>query len=183
MNRKIPFMMTAALLLGAATLPGVSVRAAEAADGVQAAATQEASPTLSDQFFRVEWTVSPGRDGNSRLTGYVYNQYGGCGRERAAPDQRGRYFGPCGLERDPARIRDRSRRGPRVLRCAGPEQPVLSGRRAVVRFPGTRKLRRHRLTWRRSARSKRAGRLRLFLTKDDIMDSQSAHPSEREEGS
>ena len=76
MNRKIPFMMTAALLLGAATLPSVSVRAAEAADGVQAAATQEASPTLSDQFFRVEWTASPGRDGNSRLTGYVYNQYG-----------------------------------------------------------------------------------------------------------
>lgn len=76
MNRKIPFMMTAALLLGAATLPGVSVRPAEAADGVQAAATQAASPTLADQFFRVEWTVSPGRDGNSRLTGYVYNQYG-----------------------------------------------------------------------------------------------------------
>jgi hypothetical protein len=76
MNRKIPFIMTAALLLGAATLPGVSVRAAEAADGVQAAATQAASPTLSDQFFRVEWTVSSGRDGNSRLTGYVYNQYG-----------------------------------------------------------------------------------------------------------
>ena len=76
MNRKIPFMMTAALLLGTATLPGVSVRAAEAADGVQAAATQEASPTLSDQFFRVERTVSPGRDGNSRLTGYVYNQSG-----------------------------------------------------------------------------------------------------------
>jgi hypothetical protein len=76
MNRKIPFMMTAALLLGAATLPGVSVRAAEAVDRVQAAATQKANPTLSDQFFRVEWTASPGRDGNSRITGYIYNQYG-----------------------------------------------------------------------------------------------------------
>ena len=32
MNRKIAFMMTAALLLGTATLPGVSVRAAEAAE-------------------------------------------------------------------------------------------------------------------------------------------------------
>ena len=76
MKRQIPFMMGAALLLGAATLPGVAVRAAEAADGVQAAVAQEASPTLSDQFFRVEWTVTPGRQGDSRITGYVYNQYG-----------------------------------------------------------------------------------------------------------
>ena len=76
MNRQIPFMIGAALLLNAATLPGVSVRAAEAADGVQVAATQEASPTLSDQFFRVEWTASPGGQGDSRITGYVYNQYG-----------------------------------------------------------------------------------------------------------
>jgi hypothetical protein len=77
MNRKIAFMMTAALLLGTATLPGVSVRAAVAAAGVQAtAATQKASPTLSDQFFRVEWTAKPGPDGSSRITGYVYNQYG-----------------------------------------------------------------------------------------------------------
>ena len=77
MNRKIVFMMTAALLLGTATLPGVSVRAAEAAAGVQATgATQKASPTLSDQFFRVEWTAKPGPDGTSRITGYVYNQYG-----------------------------------------------------------------------------------------------------------
>ena len=37
---------------------------------------RQASPTLSDQFFRVEWTVSPGRHGDSRITGYVYNQYG-----------------------------------------------------------------------------------------------------------
>jgi len=43
---------------------------------VQAAVAQEASPTLSDQFFRVEWTVSPGRLGDSRITGYVYNEYG-----------------------------------------------------------------------------------------------------------
>jgi hypothetical protein len=76
MKPQIPFMMGAALLLNAATLPSVLVRAAEAADGVQVAATQEASPTLSDQFFRVEWTVSPGRPGDSRITGYVYNQYG-----------------------------------------------------------------------------------------------------------
>jgi len=76
MNRKSPLMMAAALLLGVATLPGTAVRTAEAADGVQAAATQEARPTLSDQFFRVEWTVSPGRNGDSRLTGYVYNEYG-----------------------------------------------------------------------------------------------------------
>lgn len=76
MSHKIPLMMAAALLLGAATLPGVSVRAAEAADGRQAAATQEANPTLSNQFFRVEWTVSPSGHGGSRIAGYIYNQYG-----------------------------------------------------------------------------------------------------------
>lgn len=75
MNRKIAFMMTTALLVGAATLPGVSVPAAEAV-GVQPAAPQQAKPTLSDQFFRVEWTAKPGPDGHSRITGYVYNNYG-----------------------------------------------------------------------------------------------------------
>ena len=73
----LPWMV--ALLLGAGlttALPSGSLRAAEAAEGVPAAVTQETSPTLSDQFFKVEWTVTPGRQGDSRITGYVYNQYG-----------------------------------------------------------------------------------------------------------
>jgi len=76
MNPKIPFMMAGALLLGAATLAGAGVQTAQAAEMGQAAATQPASPTLSDQFFRVEWTVSKGQHGDSRITGYVYNTYG-----------------------------------------------------------------------------------------------------------
>jgi hypothetical protein len=34
-----------------------------------------AAPTLSDEFFRVEWTVRLGRHGDSRIIGYTYNQY------------------------------------------------------------------------------------------------------------
>jgi hypothetical protein len=29
--------------------------------------------TLASQYFRVEWTAGPERDGRSHLTGYVYN--------------------------------------------------------------------------------------------------------------
>jgi hypothetical protein len=75
MNRKIPFMMAVALLLGAATLPGVSVPPAAAEQHTQVTPAMGVAPTLSDEFFRVEWTVSPGRHGDSRIIGYIYNQY------------------------------------------------------------------------------------------------------------
>jgi hypothetical protein len=32
--------------------------------------------TLGDQYFHVEWTAEAARPGISRLTGYVYNDYG-----------------------------------------------------------------------------------------------------------
>ena len=79
MNRKDPFMMAVALLPGTGlttTLPGVSVQVAEAADGVQAAVTPGGEsnaprPVLSGRVDR-----QPGRPGDSRITRYVYNQYG-----------------------------------------------------------------------------------------------------------
>jgi hypothetical protein len=40
-----------------------------------AAALKQAA-TLGDQFFHIEWTADVGRPGVSRLTGYVYNDYG-----------------------------------------------------------------------------------------------------------
>ncbi len=40
-----------------------------------AAALREES-ALADRFFHVEWTAGAGRAGTSRITGYVYNDYG-----------------------------------------------------------------------------------------------------------
>ena len=40
-----------------------------------AAAIREES-ALADRFFHVEWTAGAGRAGMSRITGYVYNDYG-----------------------------------------------------------------------------------------------------------
>jgi len=32
--------------------------------------------TVADQFFHVEWSAAPGRDGQEWITGYVYNDFG-----------------------------------------------------------------------------------------------------------
>jgi hypothetical protein len=60
-----------ALMLGmglTATVPAVGLRTASAQDRAQA--------TAADQSFRVNWTVSPGAPGESRISGYVYNDNG-----------------------------------------------------------------------------------------------------------
>jgi hypothetical protein len=72
MNRKGPFMVGVALLLGTGlttALPG----AVQAQDWQ---ATPKAAGTVGDEFFRVEWTVGSGKQDDSRITGYVYNTYG-----------------------------------------------------------------------------------------------------------
>ncbi|HEV8530166.1 MAG TPA: hypothetical protein VGT00_01975 [Methylomirabilota bacterium] len=40
------------------------------------AAVPRQAATLGDEYFHVEWTAEGGRPGMSRLTGYVYNDYG-----------------------------------------------------------------------------------------------------------
>lgn len=32
--------------------------------------------SMADQYFHLDWSVTPGRAGMSRITGYVYNDYG-----------------------------------------------------------------------------------------------------------
>ena len=44
--------------------------------GQDAAIMNEESAALADRFFHVEWMAGPGRAGMSRITGYVYNDYG-----------------------------------------------------------------------------------------------------------
>ena len=43
--------------------------------GQDAAAIREES-ALAERFFRIEWTAVAGRVGMSRISGYVYNDYG-----------------------------------------------------------------------------------------------------------
>ena len=42
----------------------------------QDTATMHQNSTLADRFFHVEWTAGAGRAGMSRITGYVYDDYG-----------------------------------------------------------------------------------------------------------
>jgi len=59
------------LMLGmglTATVPAVGLRTASAQDQAQA--------TAADQSFLVNWTASPAALGESRITGYIYNNYG-----------------------------------------------------------------------------------------------------------
>jgi len=42
----------------------------------QDAAAMREESVLADRFFHVEWTAGAGRAGMSRITGYVYNDYG-----------------------------------------------------------------------------------------------------------
>ena len=55
----------------------------------QDAATMNEDAGLADQFFHVVWTAGAGRAGMSRITGYVYNDYG-----QAAQDVELRISGP-----------------------------------------------------------------------------------------
>src|SRR5258705_2697624 len=73
MNRKGSFAtgVALALMLGmglTAAVPAVGLRTASAQDQTQA--------TVDGQAFRVNWTVSPGGQGEARISGYVYNDNG-----------------------------------------------------------------------------------------------------------
>ena len=44
-------------------------------------ATVGGRESIGDQYFHLDWSVSPGRPGMSRITGYVYNDYGESARD------------------------------------------------------------------------------------------------------
>jgi len=57
-------------------LGGTTARAQWAGDIPGTRPSTKADPaTISDQFFHVEWSAAPSRNGHPRLTGYVYNNY------------------------------------------------------------------------------------------------------------
>lgn len=73
-------LMIAGALLGSVVAPrGVAVAAN--ADNPSTfsdnpAEMNQDSSSLSERFFHVEWTAREGRPGTSRITGYIYNDYG-----------------------------------------------------------------------------------------------------------
>jgi hypothetical protein len=74
MNRKgtLATGMVLALMLGTgltAAVPAVGLRPVSAQNFA-------APGTVADQFFHVDWTVSPAGQGQARIRGYVYNDYG-----------------------------------------------------------------------------------------------------------
>jgi hypothetical protein len=84
MNWKGSFVVAVSLLLGAglaAALPGVGLQTAEAQEmaanpGENPAGNPGGNPALAAQFLHVEWAAGTGRYGDSRIIGYVYNDYG-----------------------------------------------------------------------------------------------------------
>jgi hypothetical protein len=73
-------IVTAALLLGTAlvvALPGMGLEAARAASEAEprAIVPPDTSPALTDRFFHVEWSAGVAGRGQSRIVGYVYNDY------------------------------------------------------------------------------------------------------------
>ena len=74
-------VIAAALLLGTGiivALPGLGLEAARAGSEAepQVMAETDAGPAAADRFFRVEWSAGAAGLGQSRITGYVYNDYG-----------------------------------------------------------------------------------------------------------
>jgi hypothetical protein len=73
-------VIVAALLLGAGlfvALPGagLGVAGAESEAEPRVIAPADTSPALSDRFFHVEWSAGAVDRGQSRIVGYVYNDY------------------------------------------------------------------------------------------------------------
>ena len=74
-------VVAAALLLGTGlvvVLPSVGLEAARAGSEAEpyVMAQPDASPPQADPFFRVEWSAGAAGRGQSRIVGYVYNDYG-----------------------------------------------------------------------------------------------------------
>lgn len=72
MNRKGALATRVALAL----MLGTELSAAVPAGGLRTVSAQEQpQEALGDQFFHLDWTVSPAGQGKARISGYVYNDY------------------------------------------------------------------------------------------------------------
>lgn len=74
--RRIFGLVWTSVVLMAVALGGTVASAQWAGDipGTRPSNEPDAA-TIGDQFFHVEWSAAAGRDGQPRLTGYVYNDY------------------------------------------------------------------------------------------------------------
>jgi hypothetical protein len=67
------------VILGSTVAPGGKARAANADDPTTFGdnpATREQDRSLAERLFHIEWTARAGASGMSRISGYVYNDYG-----------------------------------------------------------------------------------------------------------
>ena len=63
------------LNLATALLLGIGLIMALPVMGRQAAGAASQAPSLADRLFRVEWSAGAAGEGQSRIVGYVYNDY------------------------------------------------------------------------------------------------------------
>ena len=73
---RVFLLAVASVALILVALGGTVARAQWAGDipGTRPSTDADAA-AIGDQYFRVEWSTTTGRDGRPRLTGYVYNDY------------------------------------------------------------------------------------------------------------
>lgn len=67
------------VILGSAVAPSGLARAAHVDDPTTFGdnpATMKDDRSLAERFFHIEWTAGAGASGMSRISGYVYNDYG-----------------------------------------------------------------------------------------------------------
>jgi hypothetical protein len=71
-------VMLASLAVAGLGAVGLEAQVARAASDAapRTETLDEGTASTAARFFRVEWTASPGRAGRTRITGYVYNDYG-----------------------------------------------------------------------------------------------------------
>jgi len=59
----------------------LNLQSGDGALPAESKATVSGRESMADQYFHLDWSVSPGRPGMSRITGYVYNDYGEAARD------------------------------------------------------------------------------------------------------
>jgi hypothetical protein len=58
----------------------LNLQSGDSALPAESNATVSGRESMGDRYFHVDWSVSPGRPGMSRITGYLYNDYGEAAR-------------------------------------------------------------------------------------------------------